>query len=84
MGRDAVILGALTVAASATNGHPRLGPPPAAEARGVQRATVLAFIVIRPAANTRFDRFMIGLYCALLFDLFACDAFAVASGAPMK
>jgi STE24 endopeptidase len=33
-----------------------------------------------PAATTRFDRFMIGLYCALLFMLFACAAFVVASG----
>jgi len=33
-----------------------------------------------PAATTRFDRFMIGLYCTLLFMLFACAAFVVASG----
>jgi STE24 endopeptidase len=32
-----------------------------------------------PAATTRFDRFMIGLYCALLFTLFATAAFVVAS-----
>ena len=36
-----------------------------------------------PAATTRFDRFMLGLYCSLLFALFACAAFVVASG-PMK
>ena len=34
-----------------------------------------------PAATGRFDRFMIGLYCALLFALFACAAFVVASNA---
>jgi STE24 endopeptidase len=33
-----------------------------------------------PGATTRFDRFMIGLYCTLLFMLFACAAFVVASG----
>ena len=32
-----------------------------------------------PAATGRFDRFMIGLYCTLLFSLFACAAFVVAS-----
>ena len=37
-----------------------------------------------PAATHRFDRFMIGLYCALLFALFACAAFVVASSAPRK
>ena len=37
-----------------------------------------------PAATTRFDRFMLGLYCALLFMLFACAAFVVASGTPVK
>ena len=34
-----------------------------------------------PAATFRFDRFMLGLYCTLLFALFACAAFVVASGA---
>jgi STE24 endopeptidase len=33
-----------------------------------------------PAATTRFDRFMIGLYCTLLFMLFASAAFVAASG----
>ena len=37
-----------------------------------------------PAATTRFDRFMLGLYCTLLFALFACAAFVVASGTPMR
>jgi STE24 endopeptidase len=37
-----------------------------------------------PAATTRFDRFMIGLYCALLFALFASAAFVVASSLPVK
>jgi len=37
-----------------------------------------------PAATHRFDRFMIGLYCTLLFALFACAAFVVASSAPLK
>ena len=37
-----------------------------------------------PAATTRFDRFMLGLYCTLLFMLFACAAFVVASGAPIR
>jgi STE24 endopeptidase len=32
-----------------------------------------------PAATGRFDRFMIALYCSLLFALFACAAFVVAS-----
>jgi STE24 endopeptidase len=36
-----------------------------------------------PAATSRFDRFMLGLYCTLLFALFACAAFVVASG-PMR
>jgi STE24 endopeptidase len=34
-----------------------------------------------PAATGRFDRFMIALYCSLLFALFACAAFVVASTA---
>jgi STE24 endopeptidase len=33
-----------------------------------------------PTATTRFDRFMIGLYCTLLFMLFACAAFVASSG----
>ena len=37
-----------------------------------------------PAATGRFDRFMVGLYCALLFALFACAAFVVASSVPVK
>ena len=34
-----------------------------------------------PALTGRFDRFMLRLYCALLFALFACAAFVVASNA---
>lgn len=37
-----------------------------------------------PAATSRFDRFMVGLYCTLLFALFACAAFVVASSTPFK
>ena len=35
-----------------------------------------------PALTGRFDKFMVRLYCALLFALFACAAFVVASNAP--
>ena len=34
-----------------------------------------------PSLTGRFDRFMVRLYCALLFALFACAAFVVASNA---
>jgi STE24 endopeptidase len=37
-----------------------------------------------PALTGRFDRFMLRLYCTLLFVLFACAAFVVASSAPFK
>ena len=37
-----------------------------------------------PAATGRFDRMMVGLYCALLFALFACAAFVVASSVPLR
>ena len=44
-----------------------------------RRMAYLRGLSTDPAATTRFDRFMIGLYCALLFMLFACAAFVVAS-----
>jgi STE24 endopeptidase len=37
-----------------------------------------------PALTGRFDRFMVRLYCALLFALFACAAFVFASGGPFN
>jgi STE24 endopeptidase len=37
-----------------------------------------------PSATGRFDRFMVALYCSLLFALFACAAFVVASSASFK
>ena len=37
-----------------------------------------------PALTGRFDRFMVRLYCALLFALFACAAFVFASSGPFN
>ena len=37
-----------------------------------------------PTGTTLCDRSMLGLYCSLLFMLFAFAAFVVASGTPIK
>jgi STE24 endopeptidase len=48
------------------------------------RMAYLRGLATDPAATMRFDRFMLGLYCSLLFALFAFAAFVVASGGTIK